>query len=690
MARHRNPRRLRRLPPAPAPLIGTALLVAGGFGVGPAVGLADGLAAQERADTTRARDSIPRFDVDPLVVTVSKLPVTRAQAGFSVSVLTPGELEVERPVYAEDAIRELPGVFIDEAVGPGGPSIVRLRGGEEVFTQILMDGVPVNENGGFFDFQGVTLSNLARIEVARGPQSALHGSSAVSGVVHLVTRRGVEGPARVSGTVEGGGDAGEGRSFRAAAEVRGGDADLLYSGGAGVAWNRGIHELPHDTRTLDGSLRVDARASETWTVTGIGRWIGVDSKHPVRDAGVTRVPLDPNAELERNRLVLEGSARHDAGGRWSHTVGASLFRQDFVFADERDDITPPEGVFVTDATFTYQADLWRGAAEYVGRWRSTDDPAESRLAVAFGTRAEREDLATRLAGDFGDASDDFVRDALAGFVDVMGSPHPRVSLLVGARVEKYEGLSAEITPRGSVTFAVRPGVLALRAAAGRAYKVPNLQNQFTDNGFILANPDLRAESSVSWEAGADVRAGDVTLSATGFLQEYDDLIRTVPVEGDEQNRNQHRNVGESRAWGVEAGAGFRLAPEIRGELTFTRSWTEVIDNTGLPPEQYPEGEELPFRSGVLVSGLVEAGLGSRADLALRATHRGSQIVLENRFSGDRVEIDGYTVVDATLNVAVTPRATGYVKVRNLLDTTYQTAFDRPGLPATAVVGVRLH
>ena len=136
------------------------------------------VAAQQRDTTTAVGDStdvpLPTDVLAAITVTGVLNPAPRNRLGFALSVITPQNLLAEPRLYAADALRLLPGAFIDEANGPGGPTIIRLRGGEEVFTQILMDGVQLNENGGFFDFLGYTLTNVDRIEVARGPQSAIY------------------------------------------------------------------------------------------------------------------------------------------------------------------------------------------------------------------------------------------------------------------------------------------------------------------------------------------------------------------------------------------------------------------------------------------------------------------------------------------------------------------------------------
>lgn len=635
-------------------------------------------------DTAAAADSVA-IPVDPITVTVSKLPLRPSRSGFAVTIVPEVALEAERPAYAVEALRELPGAFIDEATGPGGPSIIRLRGGEEVFTQILMDGVQVNENGGFFDFQGVTLSNIGQIEVARGPQSALFGSSAVSGVVQFITPRGEAGPPRVGGTLEGGAGVDEGRSFRGNATVRGGTAGVLYSAGAGLAYNRGIYELPHDTWTRDGSLRVDAYPGGRFRATGIFRYVGIDTHHPVRDPGVTRVPMDPNARLDRDRYVMAGRFRFDATARWTHGLNVSAFHHDFTYIDEFDGIEQPAEYFVVDADLTSTNDVWRSTVEYMGSY-TAGDPVTAPLAIAYGGHWQREDLSAELTGDFGDDQADFTRESLAGFADLHGRPHGRVDVMIGARAERYEGLSTELTPRASIVLRAIPDRLSLRAAAGRAFKAPDLRQQFQDDPFIAPNPDLEAETSTSWEAGADVEpVPGITISATGFRQDYENLIRTVPLEND--SRLQHRNVGNSRAWGVEASVRYRPRRDLATGVEASRTWTEILDNTGLPADQYPEGGTLPFRPEVMASAYVHAVILAGTELLARGTYVGEQTVLTERFSGRRVPIDGYFRVDATVNHDIGPRQTVYLRIANLLDAAYQTAFDRPGIPFTVALGL---
>ncbi len=649
------------------------------------------LAAQ--ADTTRTAGDTLRaraFLLPPVVVLAARTPVRPERVGFAIGAVLPDELALRRPRTAADALRESSGAFIEEAAGAGGPTIVRLRGGEEVFTQILMDGVQINENGGFFDFQGLVPSNIERIEVARGPQSALYGSSAVSGVVGFVTPRGTAGPTRWSAYGEGSVAAENGGAWRTTADASGGTDAFAYSVGAGAAYARGIFDEPHDTKSRDASLRLDARPARGLELTGTARWLAMEGKLPVRDPGATRVPLDPNALNERDRIVSALTGRWTSpSGRTSQQLRAALYHEDFFFADQRDNVTDVIGeqpFFIFDADFTFDSRRSRTTLEYAGSLA----PGET-STLSWGAQWERETVRDITGGDFGDGRLSLDRNSRAAFAELLVSPNARVDLLAGVRVEKYEDIDAAWTPRASLVFAAVPGTLSLRAAAGRAFKAPNLQQQFLDNPFIRANPDLVPETSTSWEAGFDTHTagGRGFLALTFFRQTYHDLIRTVAVEGSQTGQQINRNLGESRAQGLEWDAAWRATGAWT--LGARGAWigTEIVDGVGLNPAEYPVGESLPFRPSVVHTVYVETRAVDRLDARVAATHVGAQDVLTERFSGRRERLDAYVQVGVALRYALSETIALHGRIENLFDAEYATGFDRRGQPFNVAVGVRV-
>jgi vitamin B12 transporter len=609
--------------------------------------------------------------------------------GFAVSALDLDQLWAEPETQAWSPLAWTPGVSVDQGAGVGGPAVLRVRGGEEPFTQVMFDGVPINLTGGFLDLQGLTLTNVERVEVVRGPQSAQYGSSAISGVVQFITRRGQPGPPRYEFTGEAGTASENGGQARSQLTVAGGNQDVRYSLGGGYTYTRGIYDLPHDLTTIDLSGRLDAALSDKWSVDATARYMDISSNLPVRDQGTTRVPLDPNQRDARDRFIGSAGIGFDPNNSWQNRLSYSAMRDDFEYIDEADGLDPADyPFFVFDFNFALQSLLWRHTAEYVGtnQFRLGDN---SSVDVSYGAFAQWEDLSVEQAGDFGDDGSAFDRNNQAAFAELQGNVGPSVRYLAGARVEKFTGLSAQFIPRANLLVNVIGNALGLRAAAGKAFKAPNLQQQFLENPFTDPNPDLEPETSVSWEIGAVSTAPSAGIfgGVTFFHQRFEDLIRLVPTEDGTKSTND--NVGEARSLGIEFEIQRWWSDRILTGLNVTWIDAEVTDNTGLPVDLYPEGSKLTAVPHLMGNLLLDWGVTERLRLATRATYVGEQEVLADRFSGERAELDPYVLLGLTVHYQFVQRVAAYVRGENLLDASYETAFDRPGIPVTVAVGLRL-
>jgi outer membrane receptor protein involved in Fe transport len=416
---------------------------------------------------------------------------------------------------------------------------------------------------------------------------------------------------------------------------------------------------------------------------------------PVRDPGATRVPLDPNARSERDRLISSLAARMQHG-RTAHTLRATAYREKFVYDDSFDDVAEGQNYpfFIFDANFRLDSRLLRTGLEYSGSFR-TGNVGGRDIALTWGALVEREDLEDRTSGDFGPGEQQLDRSSVAGFGEVLVTPTPWLDLIAGARAERFEGLSAVVTPRASAVVDVLPlfgharseRLLSLRFAAGRAYKAPNLQDQFLENPFILSNPDLEPETSTSVEAGIEShsRSGIVSAGVTVFRQQFEDLIRSVLIP--EDGRAQNRNLGASRATGIEWHVSVRPTTGLTLGTDGTWVRTRIIDNSGLSEEAFPEGEALPFRPTVIAAAFFEAAVAPNLRVNLRSRYVGQQTVLAERFSGPRMDLDPYVLTGLTMNWDVTREWTLWTRFDNLLGTDYETAFDRHGVPASATIGL---
>src|SRR4029079_19763851 len=125
-----------------------------------------------------------------VVVSATKTPISRDALTQSVSVITGAQLRARGITRVSDALQAVPGATLAQNGSFGSVSSLFLRGGESRYTKVLIDGVAVNQSGGYFDFSHLTLNTIELIEIVRGPASVLYGADAVSGVIQIFTRRG--------------------------------------------------------------------------------------------------------------------------------------------------------------------------------------------------------------------------------------------------------------------------------------------------------------------------------------------------------------------------------------------------------------------------------------------------------------------------------------------------------------------
>ena len=141
-----------------------------------------------------------------MVVTADREPEPISRTGSSISVVKGETLATSNPGSLVDALRTVPGLDISESGGPGSTTNIRLRGANTGQTLVMIDGIRINDPtaaSGDFDFAMFAPIAIERIEVLKGPQSALYGSDAMGGVVNIITKNG-SGPAQFNVRTEGG------------------------------------------------------------------------------------------------------------------------------------------------------------------------------------------------------------------------------------------------------------------------------------------------------------------------------------------------------------------------------------------------------------------------------------------------------------------------------------------------------
>ena len=180
--------------------------------------------AQEPSPTP----SPSEMEAEPVVVTATRFDIPLDLSPASASVITSEDFEQKQIERVSDALREVPGLSVVQTGTAGQLTSVFTRGLRSEHTQVLLDGIPINQGlQGAFNFADLTTDDIDRIEVVRGPQSTLYGPRALAGVIQIFTKQGTGTPGAMLAAEGGSYD-----SFREWGQSDGKIGDFDYSVGA--------------------------------------------------------------------------------------------------------------------------------------------------------------------------------------------------------------------------------------------------------------------------------------------------------------------------------------------------------------------------------------------------------------------------------------------------------------------------
>ncbi|MGH9258878.1 MAG: TonB-dependent receptor plug domain-containing protein, partial [Acidimicrobiales bacterium] len=606
------------------------------------------LTAQQPTDTA----ALP-----PVVVTATRVATPRAAVAQAVTVITGTELHAQGIRTVADALRQLPSAALVATGSFGGQTSLFLRGGESDYVKVLLDGVPLNDPGGAFDFADLTTDNLDRIEIVRGPASVLYGSDAVAGVIQLFTRDGAGGGAPEVRARAAGGTYDSGL-FDAEISGRAASGALGYSLSASRATSNGIFAFNnrYERTTWAGRVRAtpDARTDVSLTARG-----GDNAYHfPTNGAGQLVDSNQVNAD--------QGPAIALAAGR---RLGERVELRLLVGFTERDARYDDAPDYPADTAFVYSS-----------RQRIRRRSAEARANVHVGggglvtAGVALEDARLRSSDEcssaFGPCSSppiDTSRSTLAVFAQALTDVGRRWTLSAGLRLDDNSQFGSFLTWRAGGAWRLGTAT-RLRAWAGAGFKEPTFVENYA-TGFATGNPDLDPERSLNWEAGLEqgVAAGRVTLSATYFHQRFQDL-----VEYDFARTPNYVNVAAARAQGLELGATGILVPGLSVEAHYTYLDTRVTGGGADP--SFEEGERLLRRPAHSGGASIELRRPARGAVSLRLRFVGERDDLDfSTFPAPRVPMSPYTRTDLAAEYDVVRPRTGrpgltlQTRIDNLFD-----------------------
>jgi vitamin B12 transporter len=586
----------------------------------------------------------PPLQLDPVVVSATRIPTPREQLGSSVSVITRDEIERRQARTLSEILQDVPGVYVSQSGGPGSTSSISLRGTNPNHTKIFIDGIDVSDPSapnGMFDFSQILAADIERVEVLRGPQSGLYGSDAIGGVVNIITRRG-SGPPQFRGQIEGGSFATFNQSVGASGSISRFNYDLnfahYHTGNTPVTppdlvpAGRPINPDYYDNKSY--TARVGAGLTDNFDVGVVTRYTDTFLQS-TSDDFLGPEPL--RTRSSNQELFTRGTAHLVLfGGRFEQTAGIA-------YTNYHRDILDPNNM--PPLPTIYRGD--RVKLDWVGN--ITVMPGQ---IVTLGAERQR------------DAIDDStpVQAQMtnhAGFAQLQSSFGDRLFNTISLRHDSYDRFGGRTTYREAPAVLFPETGTKLKASVGTGFKAPSLDQLFQSFpafGFF-ANPNLKPETSLGYDAGFEQTFLDRRIEFGGTYF-HNDIKNLITIN---DNFTTLVNVGQATTYGAETFAAFRPweTLTLRANYTYTIAKDEVLDTELLRRPKHKASLEAAWKPN------------DAATLSATLLYVGPWADISRSGAVTGLRSGGYTLVNLAGSYDLGHGITAFARINNLLDRRYQ-------------------
>ena len=605
------------------------------------------------------------IDTDQIVITASRAPETQSETPASVTILDHPKIERLGDALVPTLLRLTPSVAVTTQGPPGLFTEVRIRGAENNHTLLFIDGIRANDpaTGDFARFELLNADLVSRIEVVRGPQSALWGSEAIGGVVA------VNGAAESPGhrlTAEAGSFGF--RRASASGSVVSGKASL--AGGVGWQQSAGVDSFgaaggdQDGYRNLSGRLRGTLAAGPSTTLgaaafalTGRAQFDGYDP-----------LTFERTDTLDNSRNRLAAARVWAEYGRptspWRGQVGASILG-----SSNRNRLADEPVNRTSGTRRTFSAQLERGLAT---------GAIQHRLIVAAD--AERETFEARDELYSGATNQDRSRSHNALTAEWRATTRGLTGD-VAVRRDMFNRFKDATSLRASLLVDVGSG-FALAGSYAQGIAQPtffDLYGFFPNN--FAGNPGLEPESSRGFETSVRFRRSKVAASLTAFRQRLHDEIVDVFDPTTFLSSTENRE-GTSRRWGVEAELGWQLAPALRLSANYTYL-------RATQPEAVTDRQLYELRRPKHSGSLALDGQAGKWSYGGSVAYVGSHLDREEVAPFGVVRLGSYWLAGARLAYQVRRGIELFARGSNLLDQRYEDSAGYRTEGRGLFVGLRL-
>jgi vitamin B12 transporter len=592
---------------------------------------------------------------DTIVVTATRIPTPEIEVASSITVVSADDIAARQLKSLPDLLQQVPGLNVVQSGGPGGQTSVFMRGTNSNHTKVLVDGIDVSDPSnptGAFDFSQFLTQDIERVEVLRGPQSGLYGSDAIGGVINVITKSG-SGPAQFNASAESGsfdtfnqaiGVSGSLEQFHYAANI-----DHFHAGETPVTPAYVL--APGERRIDDYDDNVTASTKLGYDLTDaldLGLVARYTSTH-LRFTGDDFVDFFPDSSQSENdaRQIYTRASGHwvTFGGAFEQTLGvaySNLKSSDFV----------PDGARSDLAGNRVKAD-WQGSIRIA---------ADEKLII--GAEHQRDEISLPISAST-------IIDS--GYAELQSSFGTSFFNTASVRYDDNDRFGGKATFRVAPAYVIEDSGTKFKASLGSGFKAPTLDQLFQNfpSFDFFANPNLRPESSLGWDAGFEqaLAARTVRLGVTYFHNIIKNLIT------DNADFTSYTNIGRAVTDGVESYITYQARPNlgVRLDYTYTQATDEILR------------EELLRRPKHKADLNIHWQPSKRLTVNTTVLGTSSWIDGNRDFTVARLTAPGFVTVNLAVSFDLTQHLAVFARIENLLNHHYEDpiGFLQPTLGAYA-------
>jgi vitamin B12 transporter len=591
-------------------------------------------------------------ETEEIVVSATRVPIPEKASPASVNVITSDDLEEKQTERVADALRQVPGLSIVQTGTAGQLTSVFTRGLRSEHTQVLLDGVPINQGlAGLFNFADFTTDDVDRIEIVRGPQSTLYGPRALAGVIQIFTKRG-SGPPGGEFSAEGGSYSTLRETFASSGAIEKFDYSI------------GLSRLDTDNarpnnqyRLSSGIANVGWSPNERLRISSLFTYSLADLSDPN-----TIFDPKPRDNFLTERWLIAPHIDFKPVDWWEHKLIVSYDHERQLNDPREDGFVGPTRALFERTTVDYQNDLKPAS------WLTLT----SGFFYSRVNAGQERPFVSQLFGPQPTFISDHT-DETAVFLQASLTPFKGLNLVAGGRYDHFNQFGDVWTYRFAGSYLIAKTDTHLHASMATGFSPPSSQDKIFGNNF-----GLEPERDRGFDAGIEQRLweGRVTVGATYFHNKLSNLIGFNGLF-------DTLNLGAARTQGVEGE--IQLRP--LADLTFAATYTYLdAEKTSSQDINQPQGARLPRRprNEVYVSG------SYRWFGKLRTTAEAKFVNAreELRFGAPNFDIEDYAFVNFAAEYEINSHLAIFGRIDNLTNEHYSEVFGFPALGRAAYGGFR--